>query len=123
MGAATGTLVIVAAGAYLNRRTNNYIAIFFNSARPTPDLSTTQVESSTETAAQIAPEKASSSITKKETITQKPLDDLFCKCKVAVFQIIDSHDYWNTSVFLNAKTGKTFVSEAAEKGAAAPTSK
>ena len=45
VGAATGTLVIVAAGAYLNRRTNNYIAIFFNSARPTPDLSTTQVES------------------------------------------------------------------------------
>ena len=40
-----------------------------------------------------------------------------------MFQIIDSHDYWNTSVFLNAKTGKTFVSEAAEKGAAAPTSK
>lgn len=37
------------------------------------------------------------------------------KCDFVVFQVIDPHDYWNTSVLLNAMTGKAFLSEAPEQ--------
>lgn len=37
------------------------------------------------------------------------------RCDFVVFQIIDPHDYWNTSILLNAMTGKTFISETMEK--------
>jgi len=36
------------------------------------------------------------------------------RCNFVVFQIIDPHDYWNTSILLNAMTGKTFISETIE---------
>jgi hypothetical protein len=122
--ATAGTVALIAAGAYLDRRTNNYIAIFYNPVTPASELSTTrQVERSTQQTRELTSDKDTFSIIRKETTTQTPRDELFCKCDVAVFQIIDPHDYWNISMFLNAKTGKTFVSQAAEKDAPAPTSK
>jgi hypothetical protein len=35
-------------------------------------------------------------------------------CDVAIFQIFNSHQYWNISMILNARTGKEFVSQGAE---------
>ena len=33
----------------------------------------------------------------------------------AVFQIFNSHNYWNISAILNARTGKEFVAQGAEQ--------
>lgn len=84
-----GTVSGVSFAYYLNRRTQNYITVFVG----------------------------------KDTSQQpgaKGADDNFSPCKnkcdFAVFQIVDPHDYWNTSMLLNAMTGKTFIAESAEKG-------
>ena len=36
-------------------------------------------------------------------------------CNVAVFQIFSSHQYWDISMILNARTGKEFVAQSAEQ--------
>ncbi len=57
--------------------------------------------------------------TKKLTDSQppKPLN-LFADangCNVALFQLFSSHQYWDISMILNARTGKEFVAQSAEQ--------
>ena len=52
-----------------------------------------------------------------ETPPAKPVD-LFADaggCNLAIFQIFNSHVYWNMSMILNSRTGKEFVAQNAEK--------
>ncbi len=42
-------------------------------------------------------------------------DELFAQGDVITFRIPNKHDYYNISMILNGETGKTFVSETAEK--------
>lgn len=106
---------LIGAGVYLNRRTQNYIAIFYN-PRPGPKL-VVQSRVVTRTCAGKAAGGPCTKTLKVQTTKAPPAPPLFCKCKdFAVFQIIDPHDYWNTSNLLEAETGLTFVSQTAEKG-------
>jgi hypothetical protein len=36
-------------------------------------------------------------------------------CNMAIFQIFNAHEYWNMSLILNSRTGKTFVAQNAEQ--------
>jgi hypothetical protein len=36
-------------------------------------------------------------------------------CNVAIFKLFNSHKYWDTSMILNARTGKEFVAQGAEQ--------
>jgi hypothetical protein len=105
-----GAIILVDAAIYLNRRTQNYITIFYNEATPTVAGHTAEPERF----ARKLP-KPGWAVPSKDVATPTPKEPpLFPKCKdFAAFQIIDPHDFWNTSVFLNAKTGLTFVDESA----------
>jgi hypothetical protein len=53
-----------------------------------------------------------------DTLAAKPAGSLFSEangCNLAVFQIFNSHYYWNISAILNARTGKEFVAQSAEQ--------
>jgi hypothetical protein len=108
-----GTVALAGAAVYLNRRTQNYITIFYNEAETTEPELTTQSEVTTHKITKPTGTDETTVATTKAASTPS----LFPKCKdFAVFQIIDPHDYWNTSMFLNAKTGLTFVDESATQG-------
>jgi len=110
LGAVAGTSFAF----YLNRRTQNYIAVFVRKKpdeEPKPITGSASVEPNVKDGKTVFPGKFSVTLPKADDP-----DDHFCKCDFAVFQVIDPHDYWNTSILLNAKTGQTFVSESAEKG-------
>lgn len=115
IGGGAGAVALVGVGTYLNRRTNNYISILYNE-RPKPKLA---VQSKVVTRKSSEPSgntPASEAVTVEVTKARKPAP-LFCKCRdFAVFQVIDPHDYWNASMFLNAMTGLTFVDQAAAQG-------
>jgi hypothetical protein len=114
--AGAGTVVIVGAGAYLNRRTNNYITIFYGECKE--PQATIQTETTKQVTCESSDRPDKKTVTEATKETQTPSGELFRKCTdFAVFQIIDPHDYWNTSMLLNAKTGLTFVGESAQKSA------
>jgi hypothetical protein len=125
-----GAIILVDAAVYLNRRTQNYITIFYNVAKTTEPELTTQSEVTTHKIIKSAGTPPPEEVT-VQTTKAASAPSLFPKCKdFAVFQIVDPHDYWNTSMFLNAKTGLTFVDESATQGGkggaaggATPTSK
>jgi hypothetical protein len=116
-GAAVGgTIALASTAVYLNRRTQNYIAIFYNEATPTEPELTTQSKVITRKFSKSEGKAPSKDVT---VVTTKAASaaSLFPKCTdFAVFQIVDPHDYWNTSMFLNAMTGLTFVDQSATQG-------
>lgn len=85
-GVVAGTIGAYGLVSYANKRTSNYVSVFYGCDK---------------------------------TGERRHTDsELFRRdCQVVVFQVIDSHDYWNLSQFLSAKTGLEFVSEEAEKRA------
>lgn len=100
----------------------NFISIFFTPAHQTdstlPCRSTPSPPAgapNAETAAAGAAGKES----KKPPEAQPPRPmNLFADangCNVAVFQIFNSHKYWDISMILNARTGKEFVAQNAEQ--------
>jgi hypothetical protein len=112
-GSVGGAIILADAAVYLNRRTQNYITIFYNEAETTEPELTTQSEVTTHKISK----SAGTDETTVATTKAASAPSLFPKCKdFAAFQIIDPHDYWNTSMFLNAKTGLTFVDESATQG-------
>jgi hypothetical protein len=116
VGLVGGTVALAGTAVYLNRRTQNYIAIFYNEAPPTEPELTTQSKVITRKFSKPAGKAPSKDLTVVTTKAPSAAS-LFPKCTYfAVFQIVDPHDYWNTSMFLNAKTGLTFVDEAATQG-------
>lgn len=87
----TGLIAVSATGAvllgfYLNKRTGNYIEIFYH--RQETNIVGTGFYSG---------------CTKESP------------CAFLDFQIIDPHDFWNTTALLSARTGFEFVSESATK--------
>lgn len=114
LGSAAGLLGTTALIAQLNKKTDNYITIFYNcqdteSSLPGTAPPSIHVLNSSISGSQIQANPSTSSS-----------DELFKKnCDVAIFQIIDPHDYWNLSQLLTARTGLEFVAQTAEKGAPA----
>lgn len=89
------------------RSGDNYIAVFIcpqNNGSCTPGEIGGSNPPSTETDS-----------TPKTTV-KTGSDELFKQGDLMMFKIPNSHDYYNISMILSAKTGKTFVSETAEKG-------
>lgn len=128
LGVGAGTVALVGAGVYLNRRTNNYITIFYkdrtgekkSSAGPEPKL-ITQSRVTTQKAeckynCEQTGRKGLFTVSKTTVTTKVPPPEKSpgkCAdgCEVAVFQIIDPHDWWNTIMFLEARTGQPVISE------------
>lgn len=129
-GGAVGFIGLIAGGAYLNRRTNNYIVIFYDERKGKKEDPKLKIQSrvTTQKFTQVPNStgemKTTSQVTTTQTTEAAPATEetSFCKCKVAVFQIIDPHDYWNLSMFLSAATGRSFVDEAVLKSGSAPAS-
>lgn len=137
IGSVAGVIAFAGAASYLNGRTQNYITIFYDESptvRPKFSIQSKQITrefSKPGTAAGATPKTNPKDPNgsdgpppsrdglplSKETVQVTDEPSLFCKCKkVAVFQVIDPHDYWNTSMFLDAMTGLTFVQESAAQG-------
>jgi hypothetical protein len=183
LSSAAGLIGTVALLDYSNKRTNNYISVFFGSrsSGAKPVMETTEAKETTEkktsvnkqgtvTAEETGPSettKVTETTTTKETkehkesswakestraegvvstqklttTTTQPAENSEITtsreetkkspaeqssfggcgpragvvCDVAVFQVIDPHDYWNTAMLLNAKTGQKFVGESSQK--------
>lgn len=112
LGAAAGLLGTTALIAQLNKKTDNYVTVFYgckgDNSPPGTTPSGIHVINSSVSGSQI---QASPSASRS--------DELFKKdCDVAVFQLIDPHDFWNLSELLTGRTGLEFVAQTAEKGGA-----
>lgn len=115
LGSAAGALGAVALYGYANKRANNYVTIFYNCKEKEA-----QASGRAPGGVNIINSKVSGS-SLQATPQESGSGELFKKgCDVVVFQVIDSHDYWNLSQLLTARTGLEFVAEGAEKGSAAP---
>jgi hypothetical protein len=98
----------------------NYMTIFFTPAHQTdptlPCRSTNSPPAATSSAD--SPATATGKEPKKSADSPPPgPPNPFADakgCDVAIFQIFNSHQYWNISMILNARTGKQFVSQGAE---------
>lgn len=99
----------------------NYMTIFFTPAHQTDSTIPCRGTNPPPAAAPSADSPATAPAGKK---AKKPADsppaapsNPFADakgCDVAIFQIFNSHQYWNISMILNARTGKQFVSQGAE---------
>jgi len=99
----------------------NYMSIFFTPAHQTDSTLPCRSTNPPLAGAPSADSPAAGAAGKE---SKKPADsppsgppNLFAEakgCDVAVFQIFNSHQYWNISMILNARTGKQFVSQGAE---------
>jgi hypothetical protein len=97
----------------------NFISIFFTPRTDStlPCRGTSLPPAGTATA-ETADAGAASTESKKPAATLPRPANLFAEangCNVAVFQIFNSHQYWDVSMILNARTGKEFVAQSAEQ--------
>jgi hypothetical protein len=126
IGAAIGAAA-VGYGAHVSTlKRANYISIFFTPADQTdstlPCLSTSSPPASAPSAGPAAAGSAGKK-SKKPAMpaeaqpprTAMGLFEEASGCNVAVFQIFNTHQYWNISLILNARTGKEFVALGAEQ--------
>lgn len=97
----------------------NFISIFFS---PRADSTLPCLETSPPPAGAASPESADAGAanteSKKPAATLPRPANLYAEangCNVAVFQIFNSHKYWDISMILNARTGKEFVAQSAEQ--------
>jgi hypothetical protein len=88
------------------RSGDNYIALFVCAHDEEP-CSLNEASRSNPASVESEPSK---------TTVKNGADELFKKGDVLMFKIPNSHDYYNISMILSARTGKTFVSETSEKG-------
>jgi hypothetical protein len=121
IGAALGAAAVgYGAHVYALKRAN-YISIFFSPAHQTdstlPCLSPSSPPAGAPSAGAAAESAGKES--RRPADAQPPRTrNLFADasgCNVAVFQIFNSHQYWNISLILNARTGKEFVALGAEQ--------
>jgi hypothetical protein len=99
----------------------NYLSIFFTPAHQTDSTlpcRSTYAPPAGAPSAESGAAGAAGKESKKPAASPPPgPPNLFSEangCDVAVFQIFNSHQYWNISMILNARTGKQFVSQGAE---------
>ena len=98
----------------------NYMSIFFTPAHQTDSMLPCRSTPSPPAGAPSAESPAAGAAgkeSKKPAEGQSPVN-LFADangCNVAVFQIFNSHQYWNISMILNARTGKEFVAQNSEQ--------
>jgi len=100
----------------------NFVSIFFTPTHQAdstlPCRSTISPPASAPSAGSVAAGSAGKE-SKKPAEAQPPMPmNLFADangCNVAVFQFFNSHQYWNISMILNARTGKEFVAQSAEQ--------
>ncbi|SRR5712691_2299392 len=114
-GITAGSLVLAYYFAVAKPRLeDNYIAVFV--------CKEVQQSCEKQAAASPSPEKQSGPPNTPGTASQapppkQPPDELFAQGDVIMFRIPNKHDYFNISMILSGETGKTFVSETAEKTA------
>ena len=99
----------------------NYMSIFFTPAQqtdPTLPCRSTNPPPASAPSADSPVAGAAGKDTQKSAASAPPGPlSLFAEakgCDVAIFQIFNSHHYWDMSMILNARTGKQFVSQDAE---------
>jgi len=98
----------------------NYMSIFFTPAHQADSMLPCRSTPSPPAGAPSAESPAAGAAgkeSKKPAEGQSPAN-LFADangCNVAVFQIFNSHQYWNISMILNARTGKEFVAQNSEQ--------
>jgi hypothetical protein len=100
----------------------NFISIFFTPAHQTDSMLPCRSTPSPPAGAPNAESAAGGGTGKesrKSAQAQPPAPmNLFADangCNVAVFQIFNSHQYWDISMILNGRTGKEFVAQSAEQ--------
>jgi len=98
----------------------NYISIFFTPSQQADSVlpcshSTVPAAGAPSTESAVAGTDGKES---KKPAQPPPTVNLFAEakgCDVALFQIFNSHQYWNLSMILTGRTGKEFVAQSAEQ--------
>jgi hypothetical protein len=122
IGATIGAAAVgFGAHVYALKRAN-YISIFFAPAHQTDSTlpcRSTPLPPAGASGAESPAAGAVSKESKKPAEAQSPPPmNLFADangCNVAIFKLFNSHKYWDTSMILNARTGKEFVAQGAEQ--------
>jgi hypothetical protein len=122
IGAAIGAVAVAFGVHEIALKRANFISLFFAPAHQSdPTLSCLSPSSppAGPPSAEAAASGANGKEAKKPAEAPPPRPMNFYAdangCNVALFQIFNSHQYWDISMILNARTGKQFVSQAAEQ--------